>query len=171
MPELFEEVAERSQRGVVLGLWARRAVLTLFLVAVLAVLLGAIGQESSDSRTATAGATLHLDAPRVIRGGLLVQARIEVRARQAIDQPTLLLSDGWIDGVQVNTIEPQPANESSQDGRVALSYDKLDAGGRLVVWFQFQVDPTAVGRRDMSVSLLDGDRLVARVDRHQTILP
>jgi hypothetical protein len=52
-----------------------------------------------------------------------------------------------------------------------LSYDGLDAGERLVVWLQFQVNPTDAGRRSYDVELDDGDTPITRVDRAITVLP
>ena len=44
-----------------------------------------------------------------------------------------MLDDGWLEGMQISSIEPQPTSESSRDGRVVLSYGRLRAGQRLVV--------------------------------------
>jgi hypothetical protein len=45
------------------------------------------------------------------------------------------------------------------------------ARDRLVVWMQFQVDPTNVGHRSYDLELDDGDTPIARVDRAITVLP
>jgi hypothetical protein len=73
--------------------------------------------------------------------------------------------------MQFNTLEPQPMSEAGRDGRLVLSYDSLDAGDRLVVWMQFQVNPVNVGHRSYDVELDDADRPVARVERTITVLP
>jgi hypothetical protein len=52
-----------------------------------------------------------------------------------------------------------------------LSYDKLSAGDRMTIWFQFQVDPTAPGRRDLSVELDDAEQPIARIPRKLTVMP
>jgi hypothetical protein len=54
---------------------------------------------------------------------------------------------------------------------VVLSWNELQAGDMLEVWFQFEVDPTSVGRRDYSLELDDGDAPLARVSREITVLP
>jgi hypothetical protein len=61
--------------------------------------------------------------------------------------------------------------ESSRDGLVVLSYDRLAAGDRMTVWAQFQVNPTQPGRRDFSVELDDAETPVARVSRKITVMP
>ena len=82
-----------------------------------------------------------MTAPAAVRGGLFFQSRVEIRARRAIAHPRLVLDEGWVEGMQFNSIEPAPVSEASRDGRVVLSYDRIDAGDRLVVWMQFEVDP------------------------------
>jgi len=82
-----------------------------------------------------------------------------------------VLDDGWLEGMQISSIEPQPTSESSRDGRVVLSYGRLRAGQRLVVWVQSQVDPTNPGRRKYGLLLQDATTDVARIDRTITVLP
>jgi hypothetical protein len=71
--------------------------------------------------------------------------------------------------MQINTIEPAATQETSRNGRLVLEYDALQPGDRLTVWIQFEVNPTAGGRRDQSLRLLDGSRLIARTDRTLTV--
>jgi hypothetical protein len=40
-----------------------------------------------------------------------------------------------------------------------------------VLYMQFQVNPTNVGRRSADVGLYDGDELLASVDRTVTVFP
>jgi hypothetical protein len=54
---------------------------------------------------------------------------------------------------------------------VVLSYDGLDAGDRLVVWFQFEVDPTNVGHRSYGLELDDAETQIARIHRRMTVFP
>lgn len=73
--------------------------------------------------------------------------------------------------MHINTIEPAPTEEASRDGDLALSYGPLAAGDAFVVYTQFQVNPTNVGRRSADVELYDGDVLLARVGRTITVFP
>jgi hypothetical protein len=173
MTELFRGVADRPEsRALTRGLWARRAVMTLFALIVVAALVGVFGQRSSATSSSSPRASLRLEAPEVVRGGLFFQARIDVRAGgEAIEHPRLVLGQGWADGLQVNSIEPAAQSESSRDGRLVLSYDSLGAGERLTVFAQFQVNPTQPRRRDFSVELDDAEAPLARVHRTLTTLP
>ena len=106
-----------------------------------------------------------------MRGGLFFQSKVEIRALRAIAHPRLVLDQGWVEGMQFNSTEPAPVSEASRDGRVVLSYDRIDAGERLVVWMQFEVNPTNVGKRSYTLELDDEDRLLARIDRSLRVLP
>jgi hypothetical protein len=172
---LFSETAEAggpdTGRSVIVGLWLRRTVLALFAVLVLLALLDQFGQQPSRSVAAAPAATLRLSAPDAVRGGLLFQSRIEIRARRTVKFPRLILGSGWIEGMQVNSIEPIPSSESSRDGRLVLSYGGLDAGQRLRVWLQFEVDPTNVGRKSYALELDDATAPIAHIDRDLMVLP
>jgi hypothetical protein len=151
--------------------WIRRAVLVLLAVPVVLGLTGALGQETVTRSAASPRAQLALDAPSALRGGLLWRARITVRARHTIRFPRLILAPGYADGMQINTIEPAPASEAGRGPRLVLSYDELRAGDELVVYLQFQTDPTTAGRQDATVALDDATKPLARVEHTITVFP
>jgi hypothetical protein len=170
--KLFTDVAAvPDPRGEIVGLWTRRAVMTIFAVVALLGLLDVFGQGTTQTVASTPAAVLSLTAPEAVRGGLFFQSRIEIRARRAIAHPRLVLDEGWIEGMQVNSIEPNPVGEASRDGRLVLSYDAVDAGERLVVWLQFEVNPTNTGHRPYGLELDDADTRIAAIDRHITVFP
>jgi hypothetical protein len=170
MTELFAEIP-RDGRGQLVGLWARRAVMTVFALISLAALIGFIGQRASDSVAASPTVRMRLSAPETVRGGLFFQSRIEIRALTAIEHPRLVLDTGWVEGMQVNSIEPAAESETSRDGLLVLSYGKLAAGDLLRVWLQFEVDPTNTGKRPYGFELDDEDRPLTRIDRTLRVLP
>jgi hypothetical protein len=169
---LFEEIAaDTSPKGMVIGHRARLGWMALFAVISVLGAIGFFGQRLSESTATTPAGTLRLSAPKVVRGGLFFESRIEIRAQRAIEHPRIVLSRGWFEQMQFNSTEPNPVSEAGRDGRVVLSYDSLDRGDRLVVWAQFQVNPTNVGHRSYDVELDDGDTAIARVERAITVLP
>jgi hypothetical protein len=170
MTELFSDV-DSSERGQAVGLWGRRVVMGLFALISLAALVGFIGQRTSSSAASTPAVRMTLSAPEVVRGGLFFQSRVDIRALAPIQHPRIVLADGWIEGLQVNSIEPSAESETSRDGRVVLSYGELKAGDVLRVWMQFEVDPTNVGTRDYTIELDDADRPLARIPRTIRVLP
>jgi len=169
---LFTDVAAVPEsRGATAGLWARRAVITIFAVVAALGLLDVFGQGTTQTTAGTPAAVVHLTAPAAVRGGLFFQSRIEIRALRALEHPRLVLDEGWVEGMQVNSIEPAPVGEANRDGRVVLSYDRVDAGERLVVRLQFEVNPTNVGHRSYGLELDDADTRVAAIHRQITVFP
>jgi hypothetical protein len=151
--------------------WARRALLVLLALPVVLGLSGALGQETMTRSATVPQARLALDAPSVVRGGLMWRARISVQALRTISHPRLILAPGYINGMQLNTIEPSPTGEASRGPRLVLSYDELSAGDELVAYLQFQTNPTTMGGQDATVALDDATRPLVRVDHTITVLP
>jgi hypothetical protein len=172
MAELFDDLAGAAPpRALGRGLWARRAVMVVVGAVALLGLLDVFGQRTSRSVAQGDGAALTLRAPKTVRGGLLFESRVEIVAQQAIAHPRLVLADGWIAGMQVNSISPDPESEAARGDKVVLTFPALSAGERSTVVLQFQVNPTNVGHRSYDLELDDAERPLARVDRTLTILP
>lgn len=173
MAELPEHLEPGRHRDVSarVELTARRTLLAVLAAVAGLALVGFFGQNPSSSTAGGESADLEVSAPSRVRGGLFFQGRFTIDARAAVGDATLVLEPGWLENMHVNTIEPAPVEEASRDGRLALAYGPLAAGDRLVVYMQFQVNPTNVGRRSAGVGLYDGDELLASVDRTVTIFP
>ena len=151
--------------------WVRRALVFLVALVLLLALLGFVGQSTSTSRAETAVATLTVDSPDAVRGGLLYQTRFTIVAHQDLQHATLVLSSGWTDGLTVNTIEPSPVNEASRNGSLALDLGHLAAGAKYVLYMDYQVNPTTVGSRTLRLELDDGEQPVASITRSLRIWP
>ena len=151
--------------------WLRRALLAIVLVLVVIALLNGFGQRPQASTLTGPKALLGVQAPERLRGGLLYQARFKITARRDIKEPQLVLGPGWFDGLTINTIEPEPSQESNRNGHVALVYDELAPGDTLRVWIEGQVNPTTVGRRVQVTELDDGDRPLITHRNPLTIFP
>jgi hypothetical protein len=152
-------------------LFARRLFFGLLVLVLVLGALNLFGQRPKDSFASAPAASLHVFAPTAIRGGLLYEGRFTIDAHQDVAKAALVLDGGWTEQLQINTIEPSPIGESSRDGRLALEFGHVPAGQKLVVWMQFQVNPTNVGRRSQDVELYDDTALITRVDRTVTVFP
>ena len=159
---------DRTER---LELFLRRAFFTVVFLIILAGLLNLFGQRPKNTFAASSAADLHVFAPTALRGGLYYEGRITIDAKQEIKKATVVLDSGWTEQMQINTIEPSPVGESSRDGKLALELGHIPAGQKHVLWMQFQVNPTNVGRRSQDVALYDDTTLLAQVDRTVTIFP
>jgi hypothetical protein len=152
-------------------IWVRRTLMLVPVGVVVLAVLNVFGQAPSTTTAASRVASLAVDAPERLRGGLLFEARFDVRARTDIADARLVLDEGWQEGMSINTIEPSPASETSRDGRIQLDLGRLAAGDTYRLYMQFQVIPTNVGSRSADVALLDGDTHLLSVDRTITVLP
>jgi len=168
--ELFADVAPDG-RGGTIGIAARRVLMASFALISLAALIGFFGQRSTTSAAVTPSVRMTLDAPETVRGGIFFQALVNIRALTPVEHPRLVLDEGWLEGLQVNSIEPAAESESSRDGRLVLSYGALEPGDLLRIYFQFEVDPTNVGERSFTLELDDEERLLARIPRTLRVLP
>jgi hypothetical protein len=151
--------------------WVRRVFLLALLALVALGLAGVFGQRASTTAADGPAATLSLDAPDRLRGGLLGQGVIRVEARRRIAQPRLVLAEGWLAGMTINTLTPEAADQEDDGGRLVLAYGELPGGGSLTVRIAFQVNPTTIGTQPQDVELRDGGRAIARVARTVTVFP
>jgi hypothetical protein len=114
---------------------------------------------------------LELRAPEDVRGGLLYQARFTIKAHSDVKNARLELGPGWLEDMTINTIEPAPLNEASANGLLSLEFGHVPAGQSFVLYLDFQVNPTNVGRREAPVTLFDGEQQLLTIDRTITVYP
>jgi hypothetical protein len=151
--------------------WIRRALFALAPAITILALANTFGQRPQDAEASAPDARLRLRAPERVRSGLLYEARFTVEARKTLRNAVLVLTPGWFEGMTANTIEPAPASERSVDGDTALGLGAIPAGRSHVLYMQFQINPTNVGRRSQSVRLMNGKRLVLTLPRTITVFP
>jgi len=149
----------------------RRFGLGILALVVVAALLNLFGQESTVTVAQGRRATLSVEAPPRLRGGLVFQARFEIDAKRRLAKPMLVLSRGWLEGMTLNTVAPTPSSENSGEDGLEMEFEELPAGGRLIVWTDWQVNPTNVGRRSEDATLLDGSTPIATAHRTVTVFP
>jgi hypothetical protein len=169
-----DEIVLRRDRDLVgrrHEIWIRRGFIALFAAVPILALLNLFGQRPQTLTATAPAATLEVNAPGRVRGGVLWQARFRIRAVSALRRATLILDPGWLEGQSVNTIEPSPVSETSNEGRLSLNLGPIAAGSTYVLFMQFQTIPTNVGHRAASVSLIANGREIVRVDRSITIFP
>jgi hypothetical protein len=151
--------------------WLRRVLLLLPVAMVVVALLNVFGQRMVTARSTSPEATLSVTAPERARSGVIYAARFRVAAHAELKKATLVLGPGWADGYTVNGQAPQPLSQGSSDGRLVYGFGHIPAGHTLVFWLSLQVNPTTVGRHRQSVSLYDGQRLLATVHRNVFVFP
>lgn len=149
----------------------RRLGLGVLGLVVIAALFNVFGQETTTTVAEGPKATLSVNAPPHLRGGLLFQARFEIEAKQRLAHPKLVLSSGWLDSMTLNTVAPTPLSENSGADGLSMGFEGLPAGHKLIVWTDWQVNPTNVGRRSENTTLFDGSIRIASAHRTVTVFP
>jgi hypothetical protein len=170
LPDLIDAERHLELRGRQAPLF-RRAFLGLLVVFIALALANFFGQRPSTTHAAAPAATLTVESPQHLRGGVIYQARFDVVARRRLQAAKIVLDTGWIEGLTINSTEPQASNEVTRNGRVVFGFGSVNAGERLTFWIQYQVNPTTVGHRDQGVELDDGTTRIARIERSATIFP
>jgi hypothetical protein len=160
------ELEGRARRPLI-----RQALLVLLGLVLALGLFNVFGQRPREDFAASAVARFEVSAPTKLRGGLFFQARFRVVALEEIGDATIVLHPDWLEGITLNTVEPAPIGESSRDGRIAFELGRIPAGDEHRFYLQFQVNPTAVGKRSQTVELFDGERLLVSVDRDAVVWP
>ena len=150
---------------------ARRIAVGAITVFLALALFNLFGQRPSTTAAETDAAALEVYAPERVRGGLFYEARFTIDARQEVEEATLVLDPGWVEGITINTVEPAPIGEASRDGKLVFELGRIPGGEKHVFYLQLQVNPTNVGHRSQDVRLYDGDELLATIDRSITVFP
>jgi hypothetical protein len=171
VPETLVLKRDRDLEGRDKDLWARRILFALVVAVPVVALFNVFGQRPSSHTLVSPAASLNVHAPAHLRGGLLYEARFHLTARQELKDATLVLGSGWLEGMTVNTIEPSPVGEASDNGRLSLELGHIPQGESFILFVQFQVNPTNVGRRSQTVELRDGDSRLLSFKRTVTIFP
>jgi hypothetical protein len=151
--------------------WVRRVILGVILAIAAVGLANVFGQVPLTSRAATPAAIVSVYSPSHVRGGLLFTSRFHITAETDLRKAQLVLSSGWFEGMQVNSMVPQPVSSGSHNGSAVLDLGHLAKGASYILWIQFQVNPTNVGRRSQDVELTDGAHVLIRIHRTVTVFP
>jgi len=154
------------------GILFRRVIMTLLFAFCVLGLLNVFGQRPSTVRASVPAASISLYAPTHVRGGVFMEARFDIRAKRDIKKAILKLDPGWGEGMSMNTVEPSPVSEASDNGRFSFELGHIPAGKRFLLFMQFQVNPTNLAwHRPQNVELDDGDTVLATLHRTITVFP
>jgi hypothetical protein len=151
--------------------WSRLVLLAVVGAFLLLGLLNVFGQRPDTASAESETASLKVYSPTKLRSGLYFMSRFTIEAREEIEEATLVLDPGWLEGMTLNTLEPAPVGEANRDGRLALELGRIAAGETYRFFLHFQVNPTNVGRRSQDVDLEDGERRLLHLDRDVTVFP
>ena len=131
----------------------------------------AFGQRPGTDTASAGGVELEVYSPSRLRSGLYFMTRFMITTTRELENATLLLDPGWLEGMTLNTLEPTPVGEANRDGKLALELGPVRAGTKHVFFLHFQVNPTNVGRRSQDVELHDDTTPLLHLDRTVTVFP
>jgi hypothetical protein len=172
VPDTLVLKRDRDLEGRRNDIWIRRGLMALVAVVPVVALFNVFGQRPDTTTLVSPAASLKIYAPSKLRGGLLYEARFHVTARQELKDAYLVLGTGWAEGMSINTIEPSPVSEASNNGRLSFELGHIPAGQSHILFMQFQVNPTNVAfGRPQTVWLTDGKIRLITYERELTVFP
>ncbi|MDQ2689962.1 MAG: hypothetical protein M3Y29_06785 [Chloroflexota bacterium] len=136
-----------------------------------ASVLGLFGTEARQT-AASGGVELEVHAPARIRNGEFFEMVVTVTADRPLEAATLVVdADVWRD-ITINTVIPAPSEETARDGSFAFEFGALDAGERLTVKVDGQVNPDhAPAANEGVIGVADGDETLASIEYRLEVLP
>jgi hypothetical protein len=172
-PDYIDLGRHRDFQGRRVERWLPPALFALICILPVLAVLNVFGQRPKVATVTNPNgmATLELTAPTDVRGGLLFQARFDIRAKREIKDAVLVLDSGWLESMTLNTAEPSPANETSSNGSLAFDLGNIPAGKTWRQYLQFQANPANLGSQSQGVSLYDGNVQLLRLNRTMMVWP
>lgn len=138
----------------------------------LAATLGLTGGQPSPPRTADfSDARLTVKTPTIIRNGEFFETDITLTANAPLGDAVVAVSPALWHDMTVNTMIPAPAEESFKDGRFHFSYGPLDAGDRLHIKIDGQINPPLFAGTNGDIAVFDGDRRIGAMPLRIKVLP
>lgn len=151
--------------------WGHRAVLVVVAAVPVAGLLNVFGQHAAPTTYPAPAASLLIDSPSRVRGGLTMTTEIVITPHQQLNDARLYLDNGWFKAMTYNGAAPQPSTETAGGPWQIWDYGQLPAGTPFHVWISWQTNPTNVGTHPQNVALFDGDTQVVTAERDFTVFP
>ncbi len=134
-------------------------------------LANVFGQRETTTRADSSTASLTVDSPDHLRGGLMFTSNYVIAAHSTIHDARLVLAPGWWNGMTLNAEAPQASSDASNAHGVIFDYGQLNAGDTTPIWISWQVNPTTFGYRDTTVWLYDGSQLLVTLPRSVVVFP
>ncbi len=150
---------------------------TWFALFVLATLLavafsGALGGvKNTVTNAAGARAALSFSAPVVMRNGQFFEMRMAITAHAPIAKPVIAVPVAYWHDLTINSFHPAPAKEDSRDGLYLMEFEPMEAGERMDIKIDGQVNPSLIGSVQARIELRDDEAALASLPVHLRVLP
>jgi hypothetical protein len=171
-PDAIVLKRDRDLEGRRYDIWVRRGLMALVAAIPVVALFNVFGQRPDTHTLVSPAASLKIYAPSRLRGGVFFEARFHITARRDLKNAVLVLGSGWAEGMSINTVEPSPVDETSDNGRLSFTLGKVPAGESYILFIQFQVNATNVAwGRKQTLELRDGNTRLISYERKVTVFP
>ena len=144
--------------------------LTVFAAVIVLALTGLLGHER-DWVAESNAATLRVHSPEIIRNGEFFEIRVAVETSEPITDLRIGVDAALWEDMTVNTMIPAATEEMSEGGEFAFTFGPLEPGTVFDLKVDLQVNPDIIGGNAGSVTLYDGDVVLAAVDMSISVLP
>lgn len=141
-------------------------------VMVLVALTGALGGAPNPTvRAEGMAGTIEIKAPQILRNGTFFEMDIAVVAQRPIAEPVIAISRSYLKDMTVNTHLPEPADMGFEGDAFTMTYPAMDAGDRLLVKLDGQINPPLIGRSVGTITLRDDKAAIAEIPVALRVLP
>jgi len=151
--------------------WWRRAVLAVIAAVPVLGLLNVFGQHATPVSYQSPSASLVIDSPAHVRGGLVFTTEIVITPRRQLHGARLYLDNGWFQAMSLNGVAPQPSTQTARGRWQVWDFGQIPAGTAFHVWTSWQTNPTNLGRHAQTVALYDGGTLLMTARHTLTVFP
>ena len=163
---------EQSSRQTRTSVRVRRAVLSFFLLFILAGAVGLLGVHTTTASNSESGWTLDLEYAQVARGGLDVPWEVTVEREGGFDGPiTLALTGDYLDIFETQAFHPEPSASMRDATTLFLEFDPPPSGEVFVVAYDAYIQPGSQLGKGAGVAVVDQGVQTARVDFRTRLLP
>lgn len=141
-----------------------------------AMILGIAGSgvlgERNTVTSGGGGVRLSVEGPVIIRSGEFFEMLFTIETEREIRDAVLSVDSRVWHDMTINTMIPQPTEESFKDGSFEFHFGALAAGARLVVKVDGQVNPAyPPGTNEGAIAFVDGAATLTSVDYAMRVLP
>jgi hypothetical protein len=161
-------LAEGSHVG---ALWARRVMLGLLALVVLADLLGLLGVHTSTATASRGGYTMSLRYPGVARAGLDIEWQVTVHHPGGFGKEiTLGVTGDYFDIFETQGFHPEPSAETRDGHTLYLTFD-APPGDTFVVYYDAYIQPASQQGKSARVAVIDHGQPVDWIDYRTRLVP
>jgi hypothetical protein len=171
LPLGIDRARHQDLKGRNRHVWWRRGALVVVAAIPVLGLLDVFGQRAEPDTYQNGAASLLINSPAHVRGGLIFTTEIAITPRQPLHDARLYLDNGWFQSMSLNGVSPQPSSQNAEGRWQIWDYGPIRAGATFQVWISWQTNPTNLGRHAQNVELYDGGSQLMTVQRTLTVFP